>query len=47
MAHRARTRYAKTSGVDVAYQVLGDGPIDLLMFAGWAIPIKCMDDDPS
>ena len=47
MASASRTRYATTSGVDIAYQVLGEGPIDLLMFAGYTIPIDCMDDEPS
>jgi hypothetical protein len=44
MASGARTRYAKSSGVDVGYHVLGEGPIDLLLFAGCAIPIEWMDD---
>ena len=47
MASASRTRYATTSGVDIAYQVLGEGPIDLLMFAGYFISIECMDDEPS
>ena len=30
------TRYAKTAdGVHIAYQVIGDGPIDLLYVSGW------------
>jgi pimeloyl-ACP methyl ester carboxylesterase len=28
-------RYAKTEGVHIAYQVLGDGPPDLVVFLGW------------
>ena len=47
MVSSTRTRCAKTSGVDIAYQVLGEGPIDLLLFAGWGIPIECMDDERS
>jgi pimeloyl-ACP methyl ester carboxylesterase len=42
-----RTRYAKAGEVDVAYQVLGDGPIDLLLYIGAIIPIDCMDEEPS
>ena len=42
-----RTRYAKSGGVDIAYQVLGEGPIDLLLFTGLLIPIDCMDEEPS
>src|SRR2546421_3296336 len=29
------TRYAKSGDVNVAYQVLGDGPLDLVMAWGW------------
>jgi len=46
MASASRTRYATTSGVDIAYQVLGEGPIDLLLFAGYSIPIDCMKGVP-
>jgi len=42
-----RTRYAKCGDVDIAYQVLGDGPRDLLLFTGAIIPIECMDEEPS
>lgn len=41
-----RTRYADAGGVDIAYQVLGDGPVDLLLFTGLNIPIDCMDEEP-
>jgi DNA-binding winged helix-turn-helix (wHTH) protein len=30
-----KTRYALSGGVHVAYQVLGDGPIDLVFVPGW------------
>jgi len=42
-----RTRYAKCGDMDIAYQVLGEGPIDLLLLTGAVIPIDCMDDEPS
>jgi class 3 adenylate cyclase len=42
-----KTRYARCGDADIAYQVLGDGPIDLLLFTGLIIPIECLDDDPS
>jgi class 3 adenylate cyclase/pimeloyl-ACP methyl ester carboxylesterase len=42
-----RTRYAKSGDVDIAYQVLGAGPIDLLLYTGAGIPIDCVDDEPS
>jgi class 3 adenylate cyclase len=42
-----RTRYAKCGDIDIAYQVLGDGPNDLLMLPGPSIPIDCVDAEPS
>jgi class 3 adenylate cyclase len=33
--------------VDIAYQVLGEGPLDLLLLTGAIIPIECMDEEPS
>ena len=47
MAHVPRTRYAKCGEIDIAYQVFGDGPIDLLVLPGPAIPIDSIDDQPS
>jgi class 3 adenylate cyclase len=41
-------RYAKTGdGLHIAYQVLGEGPLDLLAFSMALIPIDMMDDEPS
>ncbi len=42
-----RTRYTQAEDVDIAYQVLGNGPVDLLLFTGAIIPIECMDEEPS
>jgi len=47
VAPSTRTRYAKCGDVDIAYQVAGDGPIDLLLYTGANIPIDCMDEEPS
>lgn len=47
MAQRPRTRYAKSGEIDIAYQVLGDGPVDLLVLPGPSIPIDSIDDEPS
>lgn len=30
-----QTRYARSGGVNIAYQAVGDGPLDLVMVAGW------------
>jgi class 3 adenylate cyclase len=41
------TRYARTpDGVDVAYQVWGAGPHDLVLIGSAAVPIDMMWDDP-
>ncbi len=33
--HRPETRYARCGDLDIAYQVVGDGPLDLLYAPGW------------
>jgi len=30
-----RTRYARNGDVNIAYQVVGEGPLDLLFVPGW------------
>lgn len=47
MATGTRTRYAHYGDIDIAYQVLGQGPLDVLLFTGAAIPIECIDEEPS
>jgi class 3 adenylate cyclase len=47
VAHVARTRYATCGEIDIAYQVFGDGPFDLLVLPGPSIPIDSIDDEPS
>lgn len=48
MAQAPRTRYASCGDLDIAYQVLGDGPIDVLILPGpMLIPIDSVDDEPS
>jgi class 3 adenylate cyclase len=46
-----RTRYAKCGDgdlqLDIAYQVFGDGPTDLLVLSGPSIPIDTIDAEPS
>ncbi|MGO8849807.1 alpha/beta fold hydrolase [Mycobacterium sp.] len=42
-----RTRYASCGETDIAYQVFGDGPIDLLLLPGPSIPIDSVDAEPS
>jgi class 3 adenylate cyclase len=47
VAQFPRTRYASCSDVDIAYQVLGDGPTDMLVLPGPSIPIDTIDAEPS
>ena len=47
VAQAPRTRYARCGDMDIAYQVLGDGPIDLLVLPGRFIPIDSIADEPS
>lgn len=41
------TRYARSGDVNIAYQVTGDGPRDLVYVPGWVSNIEVMWDDPS
>ncbi|SON59616.1 Pimeloyl-[acyl-carrier protein] methyl ester esterase [Mycobacterium simulans] len=47
MAQVPRTRYAKCGDLEIAYQILGEGPIDLLVVPGPSIPIDTIDAEPS
>jgi pimeloyl-ACP methyl ester carboxylesterase len=48
MARAPETRYARAAdGVHVAYQVVGDGPIDLVWVMGWASNIEAMWEEPN
>ena len=44
---RPETRYTKSSGGYVAYQVFGDGPRDLLFVTNWSTNLDAMWDEPS
>ena len=35
-----QTRYAKSNGVNIAYQVAGDGPVDLVYVPGWVSHVE-------
>ncbi len=47
MAQAPRTRYAKCGDIDIAYQVFGDGPVDLVVLPGPLIPIDSIDAEPA
>ncbi len=40
------TRYAKSGDVNIAYQVLGEGPIDLVFVSGWVSHVEFAWEDP-
>ncbi len=42
-----QTKYAKSEDISIAYQVAGNGPLDLIFVMGWVSNIECMWDDPS
>ena len=44
--HRSGIRYAKADAFNIAYQVVGDGPIDLLLSPGWATHLELSWDVP-
>ena len=41
------TRFAKAvGGVHIAYQVVGEGPVDLVWVIGWTSNVEAMWEDP-
>jgi pimeloyl-ACP methyl ester carboxylesterase len=44
---RPETRYARSGDVNIAYQVVGDGPRDLVFVPGWASNIEMFWEEPS
>ncbi|RDH75696.1 alpha/beta fold hydrolase [Mycolicibacterium moriokaense] len=47
MAQAARTRYTKCGDLDIAYQVFGDGPVDLVVLPGPFIAFDSIDAEPA
>jgi hypothetical protein len=41
-----RTRYSKAGDLNVAYQVVGDGPLDLVNVHGWVPNLELIWDQP-
>jgi pimeloyl-ACP methyl ester carboxylesterase len=41
------TQYAKSGDVNVAYQVVGDGPFDLVLVPGWVSNVDLMWQEPT
>src|SRR5581483_174528 len=40
------TRYAKSGDVNIAYQVVGDGPFDLVYVPGWVSNVELFWEKP-
>jgi class 3 adenylate cyclase len=45
--HPAKTEYARSGDLHIAYQVVGDGPIDLVYVPGWVSHIEQAWEEPS
>ena len=43
---KPRTRYAKSGDISIAYQVVGDGPNDLVYIPGWVSNVETAWEDP-
>jgi pimeloyl-ACP methyl ester carboxylesterase len=41
------TRYAKSGDLNIAYQVVGDGPFDLVYVPGWISNVELMWEEPA
>jgi pimeloyl-ACP methyl ester carboxylesterase len=44
--HVAETRYATSGDLNIAYQVVGDGPRDLVLVPGWVSHVEYMWEEP-
>lgn len=42
-----KTEYAKSSNVNIAYQVAGNGPVDLVVVMGWVSNVEYSWEEPS
>jgi class 3 adenylate cyclase len=48
MAHppEGRIRYARSAGLNIAYQIVGDGPVDVVLSPGWVTHLDLAWDIP-
>jgi pimeloyl-ACP methyl ester carboxylesterase len=42
-----RTQYAHSGDINIAYQVVGEGPLDILLVPGWLSQVEHMWEEPS
>ena len=43
---RSETRYARSGEISIAFQVVGEGPFDLVYVPGWVSNIELMWEEP-
>jgi pimeloyl-ACP methyl ester carboxylesterase len=43
----SETRYAKSGGIHIAYQVVGEGPLDLVLIPGWVFHVELAWEEPT
>src|SRR5919197_2074731 len=41
------TRYTKSGGINIAYQVVGEGPLDLVYVPGWVSNVESCWEEPT
>ena len=46
LSAKPKTKYAKSGNVSIAYQVFGDGPLDLVYVPGWISHVEHMWEEP-
>src|SRR5437868_7063812 len=47
VAMSPETKYAKSGEINIAYQLIGDAPIDLVYVAGWVSHLDYFWEEPS
>jgi pimeloyl-ACP methyl ester carboxylesterase len=47
IAVQPKTHYARSGDVNIAYQTVGDGPIDLVFVMGWVSHLECSWTEPT
>ncbi len=46
-SRRPETRYAKSGDLNIAYQVVGEGPLDLIYVSGWIPNVELAWEEPA
>ena len=47
MTTAPQTKYARSGGVHIAYQVIGEGPFDLVLIPGWVSHVELLWEEPT